>query len=67
MTDELHDLPPTISDLKVVRWRYGELERAGWPKELATALAERADVDLHLAVRLLEQGAPVDVALEIVA
>ena len=63
---ELPELPPAIRDLGTVAWRYGCLERAGWPKELATALAERADVDLHLAVRLLERGATVDQALEIV-
>ena len=63
---ELPDLPPTIRLLDVVAWRYDCLERAGWPRELATALAERADVDLHLAVDLLRSGATIDQALEIV-
>jgi len=31
--------------LDVLNWRYEELERAGYPVEVAIALAERGDVD----------------------
>ena len=52
--------------LDVLSWRFEELERAGYPVEVAIILAERSDVDLHLAVGLLARGASVDEALRIV-
>jgi len=51
--------------LDVLNWRYEELERAGYPVEVAIALAERGDVDLHLAVGLLARGASVGEAVRI--
>jgi hypothetical protein len=50
---------------RVERWRQDELERAGFAPPDAAELASRADVDLHGAVALLEQGCPQDLALKI--
>jgi len=49
----------------VILWRQAELERAGWPPVLALELADRTEVDLHLACELLRRGASVELALEI--
>ncbi|MGE5275244.1 MAG: hypothetical protein ACM3QU_15960 [Verrucomicrobiota bacterium] len=50
---------------RIERWRAAELERAGYESLQAAELAARHDVDLHLAVDLLERGCPVDTALRI--
>ena len=50
---------------RIERWRAEELERAGYEPMSAAELAARQDVDLHLAVELLERGCPVDTALRI--
>jgi hypothetical protein len=50
---------------RVELWREEELIRAGYTPSDAVALAARHDVDLHRAVELLEQGCPIDVALDI--
>jgi hypothetical protein len=49
----------------VERWRLESLARAGYGAEAATVLAASHEVDLHLAVALLERGCPVDLALQI--
>jgi hypothetical protein len=59
------DETPVVRDLDVVKWRFDELERAGYPVGEAVRLAERADVDLHQAVELLERGASIEDALRI--
>jgi hypothetical protein len=51
--------------LEVLNWRYEELERAGYPTDIAIMLAERGDVDLHDACALLRQGATIHQALSI--
>ena len=51
--------------LDVLTWRFEELERAGYPVDLAVMLAERGDVDLHQACELLKHGATVHEALRI--
>jgi hypothetical protein len=56
---------PTLLDLDVVSWRFDRLADAGYPTDLAVMLAERADVDLHVACRLLERGATLHEALRI--
>ena len=43
---------------RVERWRAGELMRAGYDPDGATALASRLDIDLHTATDLLESGCP---------
>jgi hypothetical protein len=55
---------PTEQEL-VERWRAQELERAGYPASVAMELAMRADVDLHIAVELLQKGCSPQVAADI--
>ncbi len=50
---------------RIERWRAEELERAGYQPLQAAELAARNDVDLHLAVDLLERGCPLETALRI--
>lgn len=50
---------------RIERWRAEELERAGYESVHAAELAARQDVDLHLAVDLLERGCPVETAVRI--
>jgi hypothetical protein len=50
---------------RIERWRAEELERAGYDPANAAELASRQDIDLHLAVDLLERGCPVETALRI--
>lgn len=57
--------PVRLLALDVLSWRFSELERAGYPTEVAIALAERGDVDLHVARSLLGSGATVQQALRI--
>jgi hypothetical protein len=50
---------------RVERWRAEELIRAGYTPGDAVALAGRHDIDLHFAVELLEQGCPIETAIDI--
>jgi hypothetical protein len=50
---------------RVVEWRMGELQRAGYDERAARRLAERVDVDLHRAIDLLRTGCPAETALRI--
>jgi hypothetical protein len=50
---------------QVERWRATELERAGYPADAAVRIAQRHDVDLHRAVKLVESGCPPELALKI--
>ena len=50
---------------RILNWRFEELERAGYPTSAAAELAERNDVDLHLAVELLRAGCPEPTAIRI--
>jgi len=50
---------------RIERWRAEELERAGYEVRAAGRLAVRHDVDLHLAIDLLQRGCPADLALKI--
>ena len=50
---------------RIERWRASELERAGYDEADAAELAGRADVDLHLAIELLQRGCPTKTALRI--
>ena len=49
----------------VTSWRVEQLVAAGYDGEAALVLALDRDVDLHLAVSLLQRGCPADVALQI--
>jgi hypothetical protein len=50
---------------KVERWRAEALEKVGYDVISAHELAMRSDVDLHLAIELVENGCPVALAVEI--
>ena len=50
---------------RVLSWRLEELERSGFDRASAWELAERMDVDLHLAVSLARGGCPPETALQI--
>jgi hypothetical protein len=49
----------------VTTWRIEQLLAAGYDGDAALVLALDRDVDLHLAVSLLERGCPPDTALQI--
>jgi hypothetical protein len=49
----------------VERWRAQELERAGFPEDVAGELAMRSDVDLHVAIDLIRRGCTPDLAARI--
>ncbi|HEY4976339.1 MAG TPA: hypothetical protein VII05_03160 [Gaiellaceae bacterium] len=56
----------TESELdRIVRWRSGELERAGYSTDDAAALAARLEVNLHEAIDLVKDGCPPDIAVRI--
>jgi hypothetical protein len=61
---ELQVLEDT-EQLQIELWRTGELERAGYSRRAAGRLAARQDIDLHLAVGLLERGCSPELALRI--
>jgi hypothetical protein len=61
---ELQILEDTEQQL-IELWRTEELERAGYSSRAAGRLAARLDIDLHLAVRLLERGCSPELALKI--
>ena len=68
MTNEMHAAEVNLSESeleRVERWRAKELERAGYDERSARQLATRHDVDLHLAVELLERGCSPQLALRI--
>ena len=56
---------PVLEVELVEQWRLDSLERAGYDAESAAVLAASPEVDLHLAVSLLERGCPVELALQI--
>ena len=56
----------TLSEQELVEhWRSSELERAGYPADLAAELATRSDIDLHRAAELLERGCTPELAASI--
>jgi len=50
---------------RLVQWRRAALERAGYDSAAADKIAERVDVDLHVATDLLRDGCPPETALRI--
>lgn len=59
-----------IEDVRLVsepvyEWRLEQLEAAGYSPFQAQLLSRTPEVDLHLAVGLLEAGCPVETALRI--
>lgn len=60
---ELHTVETELE--RIERWRGEMLERAGYAHAAAEELAARHDVDLHLAIDLVERGCPEEIALRI--
>lgn len=61
-------IAPTRSALEretITSWRIERLVGAGYSEDAALVLALDREVDLHLAVSLLERGCPPDTALQI--
>jgi hypothetical protein len=62
---------PAVDDIveteaeRVERWRADELIRAGFDPDSAVKLAAKPDVDIRRAAAMLEQGCPLDLALQI--
>jgi hypothetical protein len=50
---------------EVLRWRLERLIDAGYPAATASSLAERVEIDLHLAIRLVRNGCPPATAVRI--
>ena len=61
---EIHVVTDTERE-RVERWRAEELIRAGFDRSAARALAARHDIDLHVAVELIERGCPHETAIDI--
>ena len=56
----------TTEETQVVEaWRAEQLETAGYGAQAAAELAIRSDVDLHVAMGLIAQGCPAELALKI--
>ena len=64
MSTTVQDRPDVEIEI-VEQWRSQSLVRAGYDLESAAVLAASHEVDLHNAVRLLERGCSVDLALQI--
>ena len=65
MTAAELDLTTETEQERVEHWRAEELVRAGFDPSDAIALAARHDIDLHLAVELVQQGCPYETAIDI--
>jgi hypothetical protein len=50
---------------RIRMWRLEILSEAGYEPPVAAELADRLDVDLHQAVRLLQRGCPIHLAAQI--
>ena len=50
---------------RVTAWRACELMRAGYEPVMAAELAEHGEVDLHVALELVERGCPPQLAAQI--
>jgi len=55
----------SIIDEQVSGWRCEELARAGYSADAAAKIAERGDIDLHLASNIRRQGCTDELALAI--
>jgi hypothetical protein len=51
--------------VEVLRWRFERLVEIGYDSATASSIAERVEIDLHLAVRLVAEGCPPGTALRI--
>lgn len=53
------------TEVVVLHWRIEQLVRAGFDDDEADLLAQRRDIDLHAAMRLLRDGCSRELALQI--
>ena len=53
------------TEVLVLHWRIEQLVRAGFGAAEADLLAQRRDIDLHQAIRLLRKGCSRELALQI--
>lgn len=51
--------------VEVLRWRFERLVEVGYDSATASSIAKHVEIDLHLAVRLVEEGCPPRTALRI--
>lgn len=58
-------LPEETERERIEAWRTEELMRCGYSYNTAARLAERHDVDLHLAIALVERGCEPELAVRI--
>ncbi len=58
-------IPDDTEIERIERWRIEALERAGYDPRAAARLAASPEVDLHLAIELIERGCTPDLALRI--
>ena len=61
----IETLEASSEDARVMTWRFEQLRQAGYDDTAAADLAERADIDLHLAVELVRAGCSPALALRI--
>jgi hypothetical protein len=57
--------PKQLERSAIVSWRFQALLRAGYSWDAATRLAVSPEVDLHVALELLERDCPEPTALKI--
>lgn len=50
---------------RITQWRIARLLEAGYESDYALLIGIDQSIDLHHAIRLLEDGCPVDTALQI--
>ncbi len=43
---------------QLIKWRFAQLLRSGYPDDVAAEIAARLDIDLHRATSLTEAGCP---------
>jgi hypothetical protein len=60
-----HDLAVDTESERVTAWRACELMRAGYEPVMAAELAEHGEIDLHVALKLIERGCPQELAAQI--
>lgn len=63
MTTTLHTRPRLLDPVQ--KWRLELLTTAGYPQYHALVISARNDIDLHMAIRLLSDGCPLETALRI--
>ena len=65
MTTETLIVPTRAERDTVTSWRVERLLEAGYDSDYALLIGVDQSIDLHLAIRLLEDGCSVDTALQI--